>query len=304
MVESGLAEKVQLKDSTDTDRTSELGFIENATFQFDEAEEAERSVASGGKPVDIRDSTVEFAGSLTVKPTDLKGLRVFGNFTDNGNGTYTITFPGDQQLEKHNNLKGQIDVNHLFNFKNVKLDELSLESGVDDAVTYEFSNVLALDGEVDEGSVPDPGTSGSVLQWTDAVVSIGGTVVGVVESATLNINRNVSSEYGITDESSGEARKPVALVEGNYVFEPSVVIKIEENARAYEEALDDSGSILEVQGDKTGQNVTLDFGGGDGKFKFTNARFTVEEFELQSEKDTRTVELSGTAEDAEVTGDI
>lgn len=302
MVESGLSENVKLLDSSGTDRTDELGFVESATFRFDEAEEAERSVGSGGKPVDIRDSTVEFTGSLTFKPTTLKGLRVFGDFTDDGDGTYTITFPGDQQLEQHKNLKGQFDGNNVFSLRDVKLDDLTVEAGLDDAVTVEFGNVLALDGDVQDGSVSLSQPSDSVLQWTDAEVLINGTTVGTVESASLSINRNVSSEYGITGSTGGDARKPIALVEGNYEFEPSIVIKVQDE-RAYEEALDDSGTTISIQGDKSKQSLSLDFG-GDGKFKFTNAKFTAEDFEMQSEKDTRTVELSGTAEDAEVTGDI
>jgi len=302
MVESGLSENVKLLDSSGTDRTDELGFVESATFRFDEAEEAERSVGSGGKPVDIRDSTVEFTGSLTFKPTTLKGLRVFGEFTDNGDGTYTITFPGDQQLEQHNELKGQFDGNNVFSLRDVKLDDLTVEAGLDDAVTVEFGNVLALNGDVQDGSVSLSQPSDSVLQWTDAEVLINGTTVGTVESASLSINRNVSSEYGITGSTGGDARKPIALVEGNYEFEPSIVIKVQDE-RAYEEALDDSGTTISIQGDKSKQSLSLDFG-GDGNFKFTNAKFTAEDFEMQSEKDARTVELSGTAEDAEVTGDI
>lgn len=302
MVESGLSENVKLLDSSGTDLTDELGFVESATFRFDEAEEAERSVGSGGKPVDIRDSTVEFTGSLTFKPTTLKGLRVFGEFTDDGDGTFTITFPGDQQLEQHNELKGQFDGNNVFSLRDVKLDDLTVEAGLDDAVTVEFGNVLALDGDVQDGSVSLGQPSDSVLQWTDAEVLINGTTVGTVESASLSINRNVSSEYGITGSTGGDARKPIALVEGNYEFEPSIVIKVQDE-RAYEEALDDSGTTISIQGDKSKQSLSLDFG-GDGKFKFTNAKFTAEDFEMQSEKDTRTVELSGTAEDAEVTGDI
>jgi len=302
MVESGLSENVKLLDSSGTDRTDELGFVESATFRFDEAEEAERSVGSGGKPVDIRDSTVEFTGSLTFKPTTLKGLRVFGDFTDDGDGTYSITFPGDQQLEQHNELKGQFDGNNVFSLRDVKLDDLTVEAGLDDAVTVEFGNVLALDGDVQDGSVSLSQPSDSVLQWTDAEVLINGTTVGTVESASLSINRNVSSEYGITGSTGGDARKPIALVEGNYEFEPSIVIKVQDE-RAYEEALDDSGTTISIQGDKSKQSLSLDFG-GDGKFKFTNAKFTAEDFEMQSEKDARTVELSGTAEDAEVTGDI
>jgi len=303
MVESGLAEDVKLLDSSGTDRTDELGFVESATFRFDEAEEAERSVGSGGKPVDIRDSTVEFIGSLTFKPTNLKGLRVFGEFTDNGDGTYTITFPGDQQLEKHNELKGQFDANKIFSYRDVKLDDLTVEAGVDDAVTVEFGNVLAVDGDVQDGTVALSEPSDNVLQWTDAEVSINGSTVGAVESASLSINRNVFSDYGITGETGGDARKPVDLIEGNFEFEPSIVIKVQDE-RAYEEALDDSGSTISIQGEKSKQSLTLDFGGGDGQFKFTNAKFTADDFEMQSDKDTRTVELSGTAEDAEVTGDI
>lgn len=302
MVESGLSENVKLLDSSGTDRTDELGFVESATFRFDEAQEAERSVGSGGKPVDIRDSTVEFTGSLTFKPTTLKGLRVFGDFTDDGDGTYTITFPGDQQLEQHNELKGQFDGINVFSLRDVKLDDLTVEAGLDDAVTVEFGNVLALDGDVQDGSVSLSQPSDSVLQWTDAEVLVNGTTVGTVESASLSINRNVSSEYGITGDTGGDARKPIALVEGNYEFEPSIVIKVQDE-RAYEEALDDSGTTISIQGDKSKQSLSLDFG-GDGKFKFTNAKFTAEDFEMQSEKDARTVELSGTAEDAEVTGDI
>lgn len=303
MVESGLAEDVKLLDSNGTDRTNELGYVDNATFQFDETEEAERSVDSGGKPVDIRDSNVEFSGSLVFKPTNLKGLRVFGDYTDNGDGTYTITFPGDQQLEKHNELKGQFDTDHIFSLRDVKLDELTVDAGVDDAVTVEFGNVLALDGDVQDGSVTSTLASGSVLQWTDAEVLINDTTVGTVESASLVINRNVSSEYGITDKTGGDARKPIALIEGNFEFEPSIVIKVQDE-RAYEEALDDTGSTISIQGDKSKQSLSLDFGNGDGKFKFTNAKFTADEFEMQSEKDSRTVELTGLAEDAEVTGDI
>lgn len=303
MVETGLAEKIEVIDSTGTDRTDVLGIHQTATFQIQEDHTSERSISSGGKPVAIREGPVEFPASLTIKPTSLKALRIVGNYNEPGDGTYEITFPGDQQLESHDFFRGQIDADDFFEFRNVKFGSFTMDFGVEDVVTIEYGTVLATDGDIQEGTVTEPTQDGTPLQWTDANVLIGGTTVGVVESVNKEVNRNISSEFGITDSTDGDARKPVAIIEGNFEFMPSLVIKVT-NTRAWEEALDTSGTTLEVQGSKAGDTVSVDFGGSSGKLEFQEAKFTVEEYELNEDKDTRTIELTGMAEDVKITGDL
>ena len=303
MVETGLAEELELIDSTGTDRTGELGVFQTATFQISEEHTAERSVDSGGKPVDIREGVSEFPTSLTIKPTSLKSLRIFGEYNEPGDGTYEITFPGDQTLESHNFFRGQIDSSSYFEFTDVKFGQFIMDFGVEDVVTISFDTVLAKDGTIQDGTIDSVDASGSPLRWNDADVLIDDTTVGVVESVNKEVNRNISSEYGITDATGGDARKPVAIIEGNYEFLPSIVVKLTD-LTAWENALDDSSKPLEIQASKDGKTISLDFGGTSGKLEFQEAKFAVEEYELNEDKDVKTVELTGNAQDVKVTGDL
>lgn len=306
---TGISEKVQVIDETSTDRTNLLGLYQTGTFTFpDTEEEAERSIDSGGKPVEIRDGAVDFPLSLTFKPTTLEALRLMGTYsTFNSGSKYRINFPENESLPELDFVRMQFIDNAndtgYYEASNVKVGEFVLGVESNDVVTIEFPTMFAKDGKIVEGSTVNVSSNDGVpLQWSDAEVKIGGSTVGVVDSVNQSVNRNLSSEHYITSDTGASARKPDLLEEGNYEMLPSIVVRVT-NLRAFREAVDDGSGDLEIQSSKSYDNVELAFGGKAGSLIFTDGKFEIDEYELDEDKDTRTVELSGESLDVKVEGD-
>jgi len=293
MVESGLAEDIQIIDSTSTDITSLVGAFGSANFIIDESAREERGVTSGGKPVAIQDGPVENRATLTTKPETLEILKLMGSFDSNAG---TITF--SENLPEHDTLKGEFASGKSFEFSNFKVGGFTLESGLDEAVTIQFDPIHGKTGQVLDSATPEFDPDCVPLQWTDAVVKIDGTQFGVIESvAGTTLDRNISPEYGL-----GQGREPAAVVEGNFTIQPSFVVKVED-AEPWEKLLDDTTYPLTVSDSRTPiSEISIDFGTGNGELVVTEAKLEINEFEMLEDKETRTVELSIFAEDISVRG--
>ncbi len=291
MVESGLAEEIEFIDSNSTDITSVFGAFASASFIIDETSRAERGVTTAGKPAVIQDGPVENRATITCKPETLEVLKIMGSF-DSQAGTISFS----ETLPEHDTLRGQHTGNEAFEFSNLKVGGFTLESSIDETVTISFDPIHARTGQIIQSTVTDYDPDVDPLQWVDATVKIDGTAFGTIESiAGDTLNRNISPEYGL-----GQGREPAAVIEGNYNIQPSFVVKVED-AEPWEKLLDDTTYPLTVQGSRSPiSEISFDFGSGNGELVITNGKAEINTFDMNEEKETRTVELSITAEDISV----
>lgn len=289
-VESGLSENIELVDQNGSNIQDLFGGYASAAFIIDESTRREGTIGNDGKPLEISDGPVENRATITCKPETLEILKVMGSYDS---GSDTISF--DKFLPELQELNGQLSRNESFHFENLKFGGFTLTSEIDGTVQIEFSPIHAKTGEIQQQTVDVSPVKGSPLQWVDTVVKIDGTQFGITESVNTELNRNISPEYGL-----GQGREPAEIVEGEFNIQPSFVVKVQ-NAEAWEKLLDDTTYPLTVS-DKRGalSEISFDFGDGNGELVIKNAKAEINTFDMDEEKDTRTVELSFEAEDISV----
>lgn len=292
-MESGIAEDIQFIDSTATDITSDFGVFQAATFIIAESSREERGVTTAGKPAAIMDGPVENRATLSCKPVTLEVLKIMGSF-DGVAGT--ISF--DNTLPEHDTLRGQITGAESFEFSNFKVGGFTLEAAIDEAVVINFDPIHAKTGQIIQSTVTDYDPSVTPLNWSECTVKINGTAFGTIESvAGTTLDRNINPEHGL-----GSGREPEAIIEGNYTIQPSFVVKVED-ATPWEQLLDDTTYPLTVQSSRTPiSEISFDFGGTNGELVITNGKLEINTFDMEDDKDTRTIELSVKAEDISVRG--
>ena len=287
----GLSESIELIDQNGKNIEDLFGPYDSAAFIIDESNRTEYSVGNQGKPADISDGPVENRATITCKPETLEILKVMGTF-DTGAGT--ITF--DKFLPKLNELNGQTTDSHRFHFENVKFGGFNLGAEIDSTVTIEFGPIHAEVGQKQEQTVSVADADGNPLQWTDTTVKINGSQFGIVESvAGTTLNRNLSPEYGL-----GQGREPAEIVEGQFAIQPSFVVKVED-AEPWKQVLDDESFPLTVQDTRSEiGEISFDFGDGNGELVIENAKAEIDTYDMDSEKDTRTVQLDFDARNIKV----
>lgn len=303
MVETGITDEIILEQSDNTDITDELGIITTASHTLNQPVEQRKSIGSGLKPIANLDQVAEITGSIEAQPPKLEVLKVFGTFTDNGDGTYTVTF--DEKLPTHTLKQQKVDTGGTVTLDNFKFGSFSLDVSEGDTLSLSMDGQgTSFQNDTSE-TIETPTGDFSARQFFDCVISIGGTVVGSVESATIDHNRELSAFKGIEDDATGEKRLPSELIETDFSFSFNVVINIGNN-RAYEEALDDSSSPLEVQDSRTNTTVSIEIDTDDGSDTFELTGALVEEVSAEQNNDgeVRTATLSGVAFDGTVNGDI
>jgi len=290
MVEVGLSENFEFVDDSGTAIQDLFGAYASASFIIDESSRREGTIGNDGKPTEISDGPVENRATIECKPETLEILKIMGNF-DSGAGE--ITFPAN--LPKHQELNGQFTDNERFHFEDFKVGGFTLSSELDSTVLIEFDPIQAETGQVEENTVDVSAVAGNPLQWTDTTVKINGSKFGVTESATSNLDRNISAEHGL-----GSGREPEEIVEGQFNIDMSFVVKVED-ASAWEELLDDSSYPLTVSDSKSPiSEVSFDFGDGNGELVIENGKAEINTFDMDEEKDTRTIELTIQAENIKV----
>lgn len=290
-LESGLSERIELKDQNGSNIEDLFGAYSSASFIIDESTRREGTIGNDGKAAAISDGPVENRTVINCKPQTLEILKIMGSF-DSGAGT--ISF--DKFLPELNELNGQHTANERFHFEDLKVGGFTLGAGIDQSLTIEFGPIHAKTGEIQDNTVSVNDADSTPLQWTDTTVKIDGTQFGIVESvAGETLNRNISPEYGL-----GQGREPAEIVEGQFNIQPSFVVKVE-NSDAWKELLDDTTFPLTVSDSRSPiSEISFDFGDGNGELVITNAKAEINTFDFEEEKDTRTVELSFQAEDISV----
>ena len=310
MVETGISEKIQFIDDTSTDITSEFGIYSSASFQISDPVNQEDGIGNEGKPYALTDGPLNFESSITCKPFSLKILQIMGDYTeDGGAGTWEITFPG--QLPEHDELKGQIigqDEDRYFSFTNFKVGGFSLEASTGDgAVLLTFEPILAKDGQIESGNVTQADPDETVpIQWKDYAVKFNGSSIGLVESTTQSMDRDIQNEHGLVDSTGADARKPQHISEGQFSIEPTVVVKVTDD-EPFRQVLDDDSLPLQPQNTRTEiSTVTLEntTDSTKGDIVLENVKANMESFDMDEDKNTRTVAMNLTARNIKVQGDL
>jgi hypothetical protein len=289
-VNSGLSENIEFVDENGDSIQNLFGSYNSASFIIDESTRREGTIGNDGKPTEISDGPVENRASITCKPETLEILKIMGSYDSNAG---TVTF--DKFLPKHQELNGQHTANKRFNFQDFKVGGFTLTSEIDGTVTIEFSPIHAEKGQIQDQTVDLSAVKGSPLQWVDTTVKINGSQFGITESVNSELNRNINPEYGL-----GQGREPAEITEGQYNINLSFVVKVQDSS-AWEELLDQTTYPLTVQDERSPiSELSIDFGDGQGELVITNGKAEINTFDMDEEKDTRTVELSFEAEDIEV----
>lgn len=305
MVETGISENIRIEEKSggNTNITNRFGLLLQASHTVTQPSETRGSIGSGAQPPATIERVAEISGSLTCNPPKLRVLDIFGNFIDNGDGTYTInpTDSLDTYTMKQQKVQGggtaTLDDFKFGSFTLSAEEEGELELTVDGlALDFQFD-----DSETITTETPDK----NVREFFHAVVKMDGTAVGSVESFTVDFNRNLESFKGIEDDATGEKRKPSAIIEKLFDISYDIVINIE-NGRAYEEALDDGSSPYEIQDSRSDVNIEIDIDTADGTdtLQLTNTRSQELSSDQTNEGEKLTATVSGVARDWQVNGDL
>lgn len=303
MVQTGVTDEIILEDSGNTDITDELGVITSASHTVNQPVDQRRSIGQGAKPVTNLDNLAEITGGIECQPPKLEILKVFGSYTDNGNGTYTVTF--DDTLPTHTFKQQKVDSGGTVTLTGFKFGSFSLSVSENETLS------LSMDGQGTDFSndtsetISTPSGDFSARQFFDCKLDIDGTNVGSVDSATIDLNRSLNAFKGIEDDASGEKRLPTEIIEENFELSFNIVINIENN-RAYEEALDDTSSPLEVQDSRSNVPITLivETDAGTDDFKLTGCLVDEVSSDQENNGQKRTATITGVAQDGTIDGDI
>lgn len=289
-VESGLAENIEFVDETGASIQDLFGSYSSASFIIDESTRREGTIGNDGKPSEIADGPVENRATIECKPETLEILKIMGDYDDTAG---EITFPA--QLPEHQALNGQFSDGERFHFTNFKVGGFTLTSELDESVLIEFDPIHAKTGEIEQASVNVSPVTCQALQWTDSVVKINGTQFGLTESVESSLDRNPNSEHGL-----GTGREPEEITEGQFDIGLSMVLKVQD-ASAWEKLLDDTTYPLTVQDQRSPVNeLSIDFGDGQGELVVTEGKAEINTFDMDEDKDTRTIELTFEASDIKV----
>lgn len=288
--QSGLAENIEFVDETGASIQDLFGSYSSASFEISESTRREGTIGNDGKPSEIADGPVENIATIECKPETLEILKIMGDYNDTDG---EITFPA--QLPEHQALNGQFTSGKRFHFENFKVGGFTLTSELDESVLIEFTPIHAKTGEIQQQTVDVDTVKCQALQWTDTVVKINGTQFGLTESVQSTLDRNPDPEHGL-----GTGREPEEITEGQFDISLSMVLKVQD-AKAWEKLLDDTTYPLQVQDQRSPVNeLSIDFGAGNGELVVTEGKAEIDTFDMDEEKDTRTIELTFEASDIEV----
>jgi len=305
MVETGITEEIKLQEKSEGSEvlTNKLGLIQSATHTVSQSVETLASIGQGAKPQANVDGVAQIEGGVTCNPSNLEILELFGTFTDNGDGTYTVS-PDDtlpsftfKQLKVSGGGTASLDGFKFGSFSLSAENEGRLELTADgQGTSFKFDDSETITTESPETDV---------RKFFDAQISIDGSTVGSVESFTIDFNRDLEGFKGIEDDAAGEKRTPTEIVEKIFDLSFDIVINIE-NGRAYEEGLGDNSSPYEVQDDRSNVDIkiTVDTSAGSDEFKVFDALAEEVSAEQNNEGEVLTATVTGVAQDWQVDGDL
>lgn len=304
-IETGISEniKVEEKSGGSTNITNRFGLLLSATHTVTQPTETRGSIGSGAQPPATIERVAEISGGITCNPPKLRVLEIFGNFTDNGDGTFTVN-PTDD-LETYTFKQQKVSGGGTATLDDFKFGSFSLSAEEEGELELSVDG-LGLDFTFDDSeTITTESPDKNVREFFHAVVKFDGTAVGSVESFTVDFNRSLESFKGIEDDAAGEKRKPTAILEKLFDISYDIVINIE-NGRAYEEALGDSSSPYDIQDSRSDIDIDIEIDTADGSDTLTlvNTRSDEVTAEQTNDGEKLTATITGVARDWQVNGDL
>lgn len=304
MVETFIADEATLQDGSSNERLDLFGHLRQVSHAVNQPTETSHSIGQGGAALELVDNVAEISATLNGDPPNLECLRVFGSYTDNGDGTYTVS-PTDE-LPTYTFKQQVVSGGGTATLSGFKFGQFTLSIDTGGSISVETEGqALDWDGFDDSETITTPDPAGGPRRFFDATIKADGTAIGSLESFSQDFNRNLESIKGIEDDASGEKRTPTAIVEKLYDGSGNMVVNVE-NSRAYEEALGDSSSPFTVQDDRSEVNVEveIDTPAGTDTVTLTGVLFEELSHEKTDDGEKRTVSLSFAYRTWRVDGDI
>jgi len=303
MVETGITDEIILEQNDDTDITDELGVIISSSHTLTQPASATQSVGQGTKGVELVEGVSTVEGSITSQPPNLEITKVFGTFTDNGDGTYSVTF--DDQLPTHTLKHEVVDAGGTVTVSGLKFGTMTLEFTRNDPLQLEITgNATHFQNDISETiTTPDPNANSR--QFFDCKLRIDGEIVGSVDSARIELDRGLSNFKGAEDDAEGEKRLPTQIIETTFDLTSNIVVNITNN-RAYEEAVGTAHDPYTVQDDRNPVDATLviDTDAGQDEMQLLTTLFTEVSAQKQNDGEKRTATLQGRSLNCKVEGDL
>ena len=301
---TGIGDAVNIireKDSTDI--TDQLGIIVNVSWSINLPENRKSSV---GKTPTLQAAVAQPAEvglTIDLEIPDFKAFKLFGTFTDNGDGTYDVTL--DDKLPE---FTAKLEVTN--NEDNLKLtglkflgpNNLTIRTGNAVNLTLEAQGKDA-DLLSENITQPDPKNPSQPL---DAYLKLGGNDVASVDSATIIYDRSQGPDAGPTrglkNANAGNRRQPDQVIEGNKFLDFDSTIQITDK-QAFEETFNSTSQPYGIEDATTRTTATIVINDGDDNFKLTDTKITENTGELTNEAgEIRTVDISGNSFDAKING--
>lgn len=299
-----IADEATLTDGSGNERIDLFGHLKTISHTINQPVNQSYSIGQGGDAQALTDGVVEPNGQLNGEPPNLECLRLFGTYTDNGDGTYTIT--PDDNLPTYTFKQQKIDDGGVATLSEYKFGSYSLSASSDGNLSIETEGLARVfDGFDESETITTPTPAGDPREFFHAKVKIDGDDVGSVESFSQDFNRNLEAIKGLEHDAAGEKRQPTAIIEKLFDVSGSMVINIE-NGRAYEEALNDSSSPYELQDTRSEFDVVLEVDTPAGTDTHTVIGCLFEEIsaEMNADGEKRTASLAFVGRTWETTGDI
>lgn len=305
MVETGLADAISVVDSngSGSEIVNKFGILVGAQHSQSQDVTQKSSIGLQPRVQENLDGVAEISGQITSNPPNLQVLEIFGTFTDNGDDTYTVE--PDENLPVFEMEQQKIDGGGVATLEGFKFGSFSLSVQEDQELELEVSGMGDGFEFDDTATISQSQPDGSPRRFFDCKVKMDGTVVGSVDTATLDFNRDLEAFKGIEDDAAGEKRTPTELIEKMFGLSFNIVINIED-ATAYEKALDDAGNPYTIQDERSDITISIviDTDAGTDEITYTGARAEEVSADMANDVEKRTATVSGVAQDWDVDGDL
>jgi len=305
MVENFIADEATLQEfSGGTEKIPLFGHLKNISHTSNADVNQSYSIGQGGAAQSLQDGLQTNTAALTGEPPNLEVLQVFGDYTDNGDGTYTVV-PADN-LPRYTFKQQKIDGGGVITLDEYKFGSYSLSVESNGNISLETDGQARVFGGFDENeTITTPEPAGNPREFFHATLKIDGTAVGSIESFSQDFNRNLEAIKGIEDDSAGNKRQPTAIIEKLFDVSGSTIVNIE-NSRAYEEFTGDTSSVYELQDERTEVDIELEIDTTAGTDTHTVKGCLFEEIsaEMNDDGEKRTVSLAFVGRTWETNGDI
>jgi len=299
-----IADEATLEDSGSNEIIDKFGHLKTIAHTLTQPANQSYSIGQGGAAVSLTEEVMELTGTLNGEPPNLECLQVFGTYTDNGDGTYTVT--PDDQLPTYTYKQQKVDGGGVATLSEYKFGSYSISVDSNGNLSVETDGQARVwDGFDDSETITTPTPAGNPREFFHATVKIDGTAVGSVESFSQDFNRNLEAIKGIEDDAAGNKRQPTAIIEKLFDVSGSIVVNIEDS-RAYQEALDDSSSPYELQDTRTEVPIVLeiDTPAGTDTHQVTGCLFDEISAEMNADGEKRTASLAFVGRTWQTNGDI